>query len=71
MKKPATKTIEDAIALFSSERALAEATGYSQHAIWKARTGRLHDGISPKMALAIDKATKGKVSARELRPDLF
>ena len=42
MKKPATKSIEDAIALFSSERALAEATGYSQHAIWKARTGRLH-----------------------------
>jgi len=65
------KTIEDAIKLFGSERDLAKATGYSQHAVWKARTGRLHNGISPKMAFAIDKATKGRVKACELLPELF
>jgi len=69
-KKPA-KTIEDAVKLFKSERALADACGYSQHAIWKARTNRLRQGISPKMALAIDKATKGRVKACELLPELF
>lgn len=71
MTKPKPKTIDDAIAIFGSERGLANATGYSQHAIWKARAGRLARGISAEMALAIQTATRGAVPAKDLRPDLF
>lgn len=68
MTKPKPKTIEDAIAIFKSERGLADAIGYSQHAVWKARAGRLAKGISPAMAIAIENATKGAVPAEHLCP---
>lgn len=69
MTKPKPKTIEDAVRHFdNNERELARATGYSQHAIWKARSGRLARGISPAMAIAIENATEGKVPAEDLCP---
>lgn len=65
---PKRKTIDDAIEIFGSERGLADAIGYSQHAVWKARVGRLAKGISPAMAIAIENATEGKVPAEHLCP---
>lgn len=60
--------IEEAIRRAGSEAKLGEATGFSQNAIWQAkRRGR----VSPKMALAIDRATDGAVPASSLRPDLW
>lgn len=60
--------IERAIAHFSNPSRLAAAIGYSQHAVWHAvKVGR----VSPRMAVAIHKATRGKVKKSELRPDLF
>jgi len=57
-----------AIALFGSERKLGDAIGYTQHAVWRAKTtGR----PAPRMAIAIDLATGGKVSRFDLRPDMF
>lgn len=47
---------------------LAAAIGYSQHAVWHAvQRGQ----VSAKMAVAIHKATKGKIRKAELRPDIF
>jgi DNA-binding transcriptional regulator YdaS (Cro superfamily) len=50
-----------------SESKLAKAAGYSQNAVWTAkRLGR----ISAELAMAIEVATEGVVTAREFRPDL-
>jgi DNA-binding transcriptional regulator YdaS (Cro superfamily) len=60
--------LEDAIAMFKTETALARAIGYSQHAVWHAaKVGR----VSPAMAVAIHRATGGKVPKEALRPDIF
>lgn len=60
--------IREAVRMVGSEARLAAATGYSQHAIWKAKkVGR----VSAEMALAIDRATYGQVPKEKLRPDLF
>lgn len=57
-----------AIALFDNPTRLAAAIGYSQHAVWHAaKRGR----VSPAMAVAIHKATRGQVKKQELRPDIF
>jgi DNA-binding transcriptional regulator YdaS (Cro superfamily) len=57
-----------AIAIMGSEHRLARACGVSQTSISKAKlTGK----ISPQLALAIHRATKGSVAASELRPDLW
>lgn len=61
--------IEKAVAHFNGQTALAEAIGYSQHAVWHALKRRKQ--VSPKMAAAIDRATKGRISKEELRPDVF
>jgi DNA-binding transcriptional regulator YdaS (Cro superfamily) len=51
-----------------SEAKLAEAIGFTQPAINKAkRSGR----TGPRLALAIHHFTKGVVPASELRPDLW
>lgn len=66
--EPNSALIEKAIELAGSEAKLGEATGYSQHGIWKAkRTG----SVSPELALAIHKFSDGKIPASELRPDLW
>lgn len=58
-----------AIALFGNQSRLADAIGYSQHAVWHACTKRRR--VSAEMAVAIHKATKGKVRKEHLRPDIF
>jgi len=60
--------IESAIKITGSETKLGEATGYSQHAIWRAKR---RGSVSPEMALAIHRATNGAVPACVLRPDLW
>jgi len=67
MKKPQTP-IARAVDAAGSQRQLARLTGYSQHAIWHAlQRGR----VSAEMALKIEIATDGAVTARDLRPDIF
>ena len=57
-----------AIEYYGSEWRLAEAIGYTQHPVWRAKTlGR----VSPRMATAIEAATHGKVKRRELCPVVF
>ena len=58
----------EAIAIFGSEDKLAEATGMSQSRINEAKHG---GQVGPRLAMAIDRATKGKVSKSALRPDLW
>ncbi len=60
--------VQEAIKRAGSGAGLGRATGYSQNAIWQAmKRGR----VSPKMALAIHRATNGAVPASSLRPDLW
>jgi DNA-binding transcriptional regulator YdaS (Cro superfamily) len=62
------QAISRAIALAGSEVKLAAACGVTQPAISKVKlTGR----ISPRLALAVHRATAGRVPASELRPDLW
>lgn len=50
-----------------SQADLAKACGVTQQSIWQAKeTNR----CSAELAMAIEKATAGKVTALELRPDL-
>jgi DNA-binding transcriptional regulator YdaS (Cro superfamily) len=57
-----------AVELFGSENRLAAALGISQQNLNRAvRRGR----VSPQLAIAIQKATGGNVTASELRPDLW
>lgn len=52
-----------------SQTKLAEAMGCTQQQVWFLL--ERSKGVSAEMALAIDRATGGKVSREELRPDLF
>ena len=55
--------IERAINLYGSQEGLADAVGYSQHAIWRAKeVGH----CSPGLAIKIEIATKGKIRKEEL-----
>jgi DNA-binding transcriptional regulator YdaS (Cro superfamily) len=59
--------IETAIALLGSQARLADACRVTQASIWQAkRAGR----VSAELALLIERATAGEVTARQLRPDL-
>lgn len=59
--------IEQAITLAGSQAKLAEACGVKQQSIWQAKeTGR----CSAELALQIEHALDGRVTARQLRPDL-
>lgn len=50
-----------------SQAELAKACGVTQQSIWQAKeTNR----CSAELAMAIEKATNGLVTAKELRPDL-
>jgi len=67
MRKAQTP-IARAVNTVGSQRELARITGYSQHAIWHAlQRGK----VSAEMAIAIERATDGAVTARDLRPDIF
>lgn len=59
--------IETAISQLGSQAKLAEACGVKQQSIWQAKdSGR----VSAELALLIEAATSGKVTAAALRPDL-
>ena len=62
------QAISRAVALVGSEVKLAAACGVTQPAISKAK---LQGKISAKLALAVHRATNGRVPASELRPDLW
>jgi DNA-binding transcriptional regulator YdaS (Cro superfamily) len=64
----AASPLERAIRIAGSESKLAEATGYSQVAINKAKR---RGSVSPQMALAVHRFTGGAVPASALRPDLW
>ena len=57
-----------AVAIAGSEVKLAAACGVTQPAISKAK---LKGRVSSALALAIHRATNGRVPASELRPDLW
>jgi DNA-binding transcriptional regulator YdaS (Cro superfamily) len=59
--------IEKAISALGSQQKLAEACGVKQPSIWQAKeTGR----CSAELAMAIERATDGAVTAIQIRPDL-
>jgi DNA-binding transcriptional regulator YdaS (Cro superfamily) len=59
--------LETAISQLGSQAKLAEACGVKQQSIWQAKdSGR----VSAELALLIEKATGGTVTAKGLRPDL-
>lgn len=63
-----TALLQAAVTLVGSEAKLGKATGFSQNAIWHAKSkGR----VTAEMALKIDQATGGAVSKHRLRPDLY
>lgn len=63
-----TTPIHRAITCLGSRRALANAVGVSQQAVYE----WLHSTRpSPESAIAIEAATKGFVSRSDLRPDLW
>ncbi len=62
------QAISRAVAILGSEVKLAAACGVTQPAISKAK---LQGKISARLALAMHRATAGRVPASELRPDLW
>lgn len=58
--------LEDAIRRAGSEAKLGEVTGYSQHAIWRAKR---RGSVTAEMALRFHE--KGIVPRSKLRPDLW
>jgi len=63
-----SNVIADAIILAGSSAKLAKACGVSTSAITNAK---MRGVISPELAAAISRATKGRISKSALRPDLW
>lgn len=61
----------DYIADTQRRHALAQEIGTSRDYLWQMATSWRGKRPSRLMALAIERATDGKVKARNLRPDLF
>lgn len=60
--------IASAIKKFGTEAKLAEAAGVSQPVINEAkRTGR----VGPRLAIGLERATRGEIRRSDLRPDLW
>lgn len=59
--------LEKAITHFGSQAGLAEACGVKQSSIWQAKET---ERCSAQLAMAVERATEGLVTAAELRPDL-
>lgn len=60
--------ILSAIEKFGTEAKLAEAAGISQPVINEAKkTGR----VGPRLAIGLEKATRGEIKRSDLRPDLW
>lgn len=72
MEEPLNQRVRNAmqraVDLYGSEAKLAEAVGVSQPAVSKAKlTGK----VSDRLAIAVHRATGGRVPGNELRPDLW
>ena len=63
-----TAAVARAIALKQSQHKLARACGVSQGLISRAKVG---GRLSPRLAIAIHRATEGAVPGSALRPDLW
>lgn len=61
--------VKSAAALLGSQQALAEATGLSQQGI--SYLINQAPRVTAEVAIAIERATNGAVTAKELRPDIF
>lgn len=61
------RIISRAISIAGSQLALARACGVTQAAVSKWLSGK---GISIENAIAVERATNGSVTVRDLRPDL-
>lgn len=57
-----------AIRIAGSERKLAKLSGFSQNAIWHAKKV---GAVTGRLALAVEAATNGRVSRKQLCPGLF
>ena len=63
-----TSAIEKAISITGSQSELARRIGVRQGTLWK----WLRKGVAPaEHIVAIERATNGKISRYELRPDVF
>lgn len=65
-----TSTLERAIRIAGSQSALARAAGIRQQDIWY-YLNRANGRVPAEKCAAIEKATGGRVTCRDLRPDVF
>lgn len=65
---PTTHAVQKAITLMGSQAALARAIGKSQPAVYKWAKGRALP--TWQSAIAIERATGGRVTRHEVRPDI-
>ena len=70
LEKRKLSPLQRAIALFGSQQALADDLGVSQSHIsfWLTRAKK---GVPPEYCGAIERLTQGKVTRKQLRPDIF
>nr|WP_310616667.1 helix-turn-helix domain-containing protein [Pantoea cypripedii] len=61
------KAIQEAIDIVGSQKKLAELCGVAQPTVWRWLHG---GGIDAKYVIKIVRASGGKVTAKEIRPDL-
>jgi len=61
--------LKKAIKILGSQQALADAVGVSQPAVYK--WTQQHNPIPLERAFQIERATRGAVTAKQLRPDFF
>jgi len=61
--------IQDAVKLFGGKTKLARRLGISQQAVHQWTVGKRP--VPPRHALTIEKASHGKFSCHDLRPDIF
>lgn len=70
--EPRPNPIAEAVKSFGSEKKLAAACGLSQAAINKAKRQFEKEGtVSPRMAVAVERATQGAVTKGALCPQYF
>ena len=66
------KLVSKAVAVVGSQRELARASGLSQSYIsWLLLRAESMSAVSAESAIKIERATAGKVTREQLRPDLF
>lgn len=68
MESTPIDALKAAVGMFESQAAFARAIGRSQPTVWEA----LKRGTIPaEWCLAIERATDGKITRHQLRPDLY